>query len=431
MQSWLKKSGIIISLAAAALLILGGCGSGSSNSGSASSGSKKNEKVTLTVSTWNYDTTPEFAALFRAYEKEHPNVTIKNVDIAADQYDNKLTTMLAGGDTTDILTMKNLLSYSGYAYRNQLLDITSDVKKLNTKDYQGTIATLKTTDDKYYAIPYRNDFWVLYYNTELVKKAGVTIPDNMTWDQYEELAKKLTSGSGSDKVYGTYQHTWRSTIQAIAGAQTGHNLLKPNYEFMKPYYDRALAMQKAGYQMNYGTAKSTQTTYTAQFQTGKTAMMIMGTWAMSGNIQAADKGTTNVKWAIAPVPQLKSGDSTTFGSPTAFAINKNSKNAAAARDFVKWATGEKGAAVVAKIGIVPAYRTDAINKIYFATKGMPTDATSKVAFEPKKIGIEMPQAKNSTQIDKILQEEHDLIMIGDKTVSQGIKEMESRVKALQ
>jgi multiple sugar transport system substrate-binding protein len=43
----------------------------------------------------------------------------------------------------------------------------------------------------------------------------------------------------------------------------------------------------------------------------------------------------------------------------------------------------------------------------------------------------MPQAKNSTQIDKILQEEHDLIMIGDKTVSQGIKEMESRVKALQ
>lgn len=62
---------------------------------------------------------------------------------------------------------------------------------------------------------------------------------------------------------------------------------------------------------------------------------------------------------------------------------------------------------------------------------MPTDATSKVAFEPKKIGIEMPQAKNSTQIDKILQEEHDLIMIGDKTVSQGIKGMESRVKALQ
>lgn len=31
----------------------------------------------------------------------------------------------------------------------------------------------------------------------------------MTWDEYEELAKKMTSGEGSSKVYGTHNHTCR------------------------------------------------------------------------------------------------------------------------------------------------------------------------------------------------------------------------------
>jgi multiple sugar transport system substrate-binding protein len=37
--------------------------------------------------------------------------------------------------------------------------------------------------------------------------------------------------------------------------------------------------------------------------------------------------------------------------------------------------------------------------------------------------------KNSSAIDKILNEEHDLIMIGEKSVDKGIKEMDQRVKS--
>ena len=63
-------------------------------------------KTKLTVTTWNYDTTPEFEKLFRAFEAENPDITIEPVDIASDDYDTKVTTMLSSGDTTDILTMK-------------------------------------------------------------------------------------------------------------------------------------------------------------------------------------------------------------------------------------------------------------------------------------------------------------------------------------
>src|SRR4051794_57426 len=105
------------------LLILSSVMVGCSSNDTASS-ETKDGKITLKVTVWNYDTTPEFKALFEAYEKANPNVKVQPVDIEAAQYDQKLTTMLAGNDDSDILTMKNLIGYSNYAYRGQLKDLT-------------------------------------------------------------------------------------------------------------------------------------------------------------------------------------------------------------------------------------------------------------------------------------------------------------------
>src|SRR5687767_7056620 len=88
--------------------------------------------VTLTGSWWSMDRPPEFKALFDAFEASHPNVTIQPVDILADDYPEKVATMLAGGDTTDVLTMKNVTDYARYANRGQLLDLTDFVAELET-----------------------------------------------------------------------------------------------------------------------------------------------------------------------------------------------------------------------------------------------------------------------------------------------------------
>ena len=73
-------------------------------------------------------------------------------------------------------------------------------------------------------------------------EAGIAYPDNLTWDEYEALAKKLSKPE--EQVYGAYQHAWRSTVQAIAAAQNNANLIEPKYNYMETYYDRALRMQK-------------------------------------------------------------------------------------------------------------------------------------------------------------------------------------------
>jgi multiple sugar transport system substrate-binding protein len=44
------------------------------------------------------------------------------------------------------------------------------------------------------------------------------------------------------------------------------------------------------------------------------------------------------------------------------------------------------------------------------------------------VQLEMPVSDKSSDVDQILTEEHELVMTGEKSVDDGIKEMDHRVK---
>ncbi|MFE5837619.1 ABC transporter substrate-binding protein [Arthrobacter sp. NPDC056493] len=412
-----------IALAVTAGLGLTGCAGAA---GPAETGSQDG-KTKLTVSVWNYEGTPEFKALFDGYEASHPNVDIEPVDILADDYPQKVTTMLAGGDTTDVLTMKNVIDYARYANNGQLQEISSVVDAVGKEH----LASLDAFDmnGKYFAAPYRQDFWLLYYNKDLFKAAGIDDPKDLTWEKYSEIAKKLTSTADGKKVYGTYHHIWRSVVQAIAAAQNGGDQISGDYGFFEDQYNTALDLQKSGATLDFGTAKSQKTSYRTMFETGQAAMMPMGTWYIAGILQAKKDGKTNVNWGLAPLPQKDAnGKVSTFGSPTAFAVNKNAAHSDEAKKFIEWAAGAEGAKAISKIGVVPALQNDAVTAEYFKLDGLPTDALSKKAFTPDQTTLEMPVSDKSAATDKILNQEHDLIMVGERSVADGIAEMGKRVK---
>jgi multiple sugar transport system substrate-binding protein len=411
-----------LSAAAALSLALTACG-GSSEPASSGDGN-----VTLSVTVWNMAKTPEFKALFDAFEAANPGIKIKPVDILADDYAEKVTTMLAGGDKTDVITMKNVTDYSRYSSRGQLQELTDLAKSGDTANLAGLDAF--NVGEKYFALPYRQDFWLLYYNKTYFDKAGVKAPETLTWDEYAKLAQQLTKDEGGKKVYGTYHHTWRSVVQAISAAQTGGDQLSGEYSFFTDQYNVALGLQKAGATLDFGTAMAQKSDYKTLFETGATAMLPMGTWYISALLDAKKNGKTDVEWALAPMPQRPGGSGvTTFGSPTAFAVNKKAEHADAAKKFVQFAAGKAGAEAISKVGVVPALQSPEITSAYFALDGMPTDEVSKKAFEPDKVNLEMPVSENTSDIDTILREEHELIMVGDKSVADGIKSMNERVKS--
>lgn len=416
-------------LAAIALAVTAGLGlTGCAGAAGPAEPQSQDGKTRLTVSVWNYEGTPEFKALFDGYEAANPDVDIEPVDILADDYPQKVTTMLAGGDTTDVLTMKNVIDYARYANNGQLQEINGVVDTVGKDDLAGLDAF--DIDGKYYAAPYRQDFWLLYYNKELLKAAGVEEPKDLTWDEYTALAQKLTTEEGGKKVYGTYHHIWRSVVQAIAAAQNNGDQISGEYSFFEDQYNTALELQKSGATLDFGTAKSQKTSYRTMFETGQAAMMPMGSWYIAGVLQAKKDGKTSVDWGLAPLPQKDSnGKVSTFGSPTAFAVNKNAAHSEEARKFIEWAAGEEGAKAISKIGVVPALQNDAVTDTYFQLEGLPTDELSKKAFSPDETALEMPVSDKSAATDKILNQEHDLIMVGERSVADGITEMGKRVKS--
>ena len=66
-------------------------------------------KKKLTISTWDNDTSPQFKTAVDVFKEKHPDVEIEFVDTAANEYNNKLTVMLAGGDPDpDVIFVKDM-----------------------------------------------------------------------------------------------------------------------------------------------------------------------------------------------------------------------------------------------------------------------------------------------------------------------------------
>lgn len=426
-----KKIRLITAIVAASIVSSAFAGCGSSTSKSTGSTDSTNQKdVTLQLAVWDYSKTPEYKTLIDAFQTENPHIKVTATDIPAAGYGDKLTIMLASGDTTDVIALKDMPSYSNYAQKKQLVGLDSYISKdkVDLKTFQGVTDSIKL-DGKLYALPFRSDYWVLFYNKDIFDKAKVAYPTNdMTWDQFRDTAKKLTSGSGNDQVYGAYIHTWKSAVMDWAVADGKGDLTNDKYEFLKEAYNVFLPMQNEDKSiMPLATAKTASASYSGQFETGKAAMVPMGTWLISTLLTDKKAGKYNMNWGMAKIPHFSGAKAgTTFGNITPLGINAASKNKDEAWKFVKFVGTEKGADILAKAGDMPAFRNDAVMKIYDGLEGLPTG--SKDALVTSKVALEFPPNANGAAIDKILQEEHELIMIGKNSVDAGIANMNKRVK---
>ncbi|MGJ0389481.1 extracellular solute-binding protein [Microbacterium sp. CGR1] len=414
------------SIAAVAALALAGC-SGSSDAGESTD---PDAPVTLTLSGWSIDTTPEFQTLADAFTKDHPNVKIELKEYDAAEYNTLVTADLAAGSGPDIITQKEVKYVTTFQEGGQLLDV-SDVALPD--GISG--ADSYEVDGAAYAVPYRQDSWVLFYNKALFAAAGVAEPDgSWTWDDYADAAEALTT----DASKGTYLHRWQSTVQGFANAQTDTSVLDGDFSNLKDYYDNTLALQDAGDQVDFNTSTANQLTYQGEFGTQKAAMMLMGTWYTATLIAQQASGEANdFEWGIAPAPQLDEKttgtDNTpvTFGDPTGFGINANidSAKADAAKEFLEFAASEEGAQALAAIGITPALTNDAVVESYFAVEGAPTDDLSKFAWSTHDVLPENPTSNKTATIQGILADLHTAVMSGSTSIDDAIKTAEDRVKS--
>ena len=440
----LKKAAALTLVTAMTASMAAGCGSSSSTADSKaedttaageSTEEKKEEgasdgKKTLSISVWDNDATPQFTAVAEAFMAANPDVTIEFIDAPSSEYNNKVTVMLAGGDSEpDVIFVKDTENQVSMKEKGQILNLDEYIKKdaIDLGMYQGVAEQLQM-DGSNYTLPFRKDWYMLFYNKDLFDKAGVAYPSaDMTWDEYEELAKQMTSGEGSSKVYGTHNHTWQALVSNWAVQDGKNTLMSEDYSFMKPAYEQAVRMQDEGIMQSYANLKTGSIHYISVFEQQQCAMLPMGSWFIGTLIQDKEAGKFGFNWGVTTIPHLEGVEAgATVGSTTPVAINAKSDDPDLAWEFVKFATGEEGAMALADNGIFPAASTDAINEKLAAIPGFPEDGTD--ALNITSWVLDRPIDAKMAAVRKVLEEEHDLIMIGEEDIDTGIANMNQRAK---
>lgn len=392
-------------------------------------------KTTITWAVWDVQTTPYYQAIKEAYEAYNPDVTVEFLDLGSADYSTMLQTQLSGGDDSiDVVAVKDIPGYNNHVKANLLENLSDRIKAdgVDTSLYGG-ITDQITVNGNLYALPFRSDFWVVFYNKALFDAAGVEYPDNdMTFEEYDALARKMTSGVGSNKVYGAHYHTWRSAVQLFGILDGEHSIVDGEYAFLKPYYELILAQQEDGICMDYSSLKTSSTHYTGVFYNNQVAMVNMGSWFISSLIGAINSGESQAtEWGIVKYPHAEGVEpGSTLATITTLAVSSHSKQKDAAWDFVKFVTGPECAEAIAKTGTFPAIKTDEVVDIIKATPGFPQDANSAEALKVSHGYLEMPLHDRAAEIEVVLNQNHDAIMTGSTDIDSGLANMTSQVQKI-
>ncbi len=292
--------------------------------------------ITLTV--WGlFEDDAAMAPLIQAYKKLKPNVTVNYVKQSPLNYRSRVQTQVTSGQGADIFMIHDSWLQM-FLKVNALSELPTSVLS-NTEYEQIFYPVAKRSfmrENKVYAFPREVDGLALYYNEDILKAAGVTVP--VTWSDFVTAAGKVTvTGSdGSIQTAGAALGTttnvdyWSDIIGLLFLEQPGANLERPDNEksaeVLKFYTSFITDPRKKVWDVNLDSS-------TQAFLSGRLAFY----FAPSTKIAEIKKINPNLNFKIAPVPQLTS-KRVSYANFWGYAVSPTSKNQKAAWEFVKFLT---------------------------------------------------------------------------------------------
>ena len=190
----LTAAAVIVTLLAASA-----CGGDSGGASSSADGGK----VTLRFTWWGSDTRTKLTQqVIDAYQKDHPNVTIKGEFGEWAGYWDKLATTVAANDAPDIIQMDEKYLRE-YADRGALLDLKK-AQGLDTGKFEPDTLSAGEFDGGLYGLNAGINSFAVVANPAVFKAAGVAIPDDSTWtwDDYSRIAAEISTKMNG-KAWGT------------------------------------------------------------------------------------------------------------------------------------------------------------------------------------------------------------------------------------
>jgi cellobiose transport system substrate-binding protein len=291
----LRRAAFVAAAASTTAIVLAGCAGG----GGGSSSGDSNEKITLTVATFNdFGYTQD---LLDGFTKEHPNITVvqnkaaTSNDARANYFQKLGKKGLADVEAIEVDWLPEVMKYS-----DLLAPVSKDLES-RWLDWK----TAAATDAKGNLIGYGTDIGpeAICYRSDLFQAAGLpTSREDVAkllegdWSKYFEVGDQYVKATGKawfDSAGGTYQGMINQVEAAYENPDSGKITATDNAE-VKDIYDQVTAASKT----QSAHLQQWSDDWNAGMQNGAYATMLCPAW-MQGVISGNAKDVKT--WDIANV----------------------------------------------------------------------------------------------------------------------------------
>lgn len=307
----------------------------------------------LTIATVNNGDMIRMQKLTGDFISKNPGIELEWVTLEENVLRQRVTTDVATkGGQYDVMTI-GTYEVPIWGKKGWLVSLNDLPKSYDVDDLLPAIRGGLTVDGKLYAAPFYGESSMVMYRTDLMKKAGMTMPDAPTWDFIAKAARAMTDKAG--EIYGVCLRGKAGWGENMAFLTATSNAFGAKWFDMdwKPQFDSQAwkktltsyidLMKVAG---PPGASSNGFNENLALFQSGKCGMWIDATVAASfvtnpKGSKVADK----VGFALAPDTGL--GKRGNWLWAWSLAIPAGSKKTESAKKFIAWATSKEYLALVA------------------------------------------------------------------------------------
>ncbi|GGS20281.1 extracellular solute-binding protein [Streptomyces parvus] len=346
-------------LVAALALAATACGSDDESGGSKSSG-----ELSGTVTWWDTSSVGSedkvFKKLAEGFEKKHPKVDVKYVNVPFGEAQNKFKNAAQAGDGAPDVIRSEVAWTPDFANLGYLAPLDGTAALKDQDDFLKQAVASTKYEDKTYAVPQVIDSMGIFYNKKMFKEAGVEVPANL--DDLKTVAKKIKDKTGKTGLYlrGDDPYYFLSFLYGEGGDMVDAGSKSVTID--KPEGVKAFKAVKE--LVDDGTAKTDASdgweNMMQAFKNGDVAMMINGPWAVADTLTGSEF-TDKDNLGVAPVPAGSAAQGAPQGGHN-LAVYAGSKNLDASYAFVEYMTSVDSQATAAgELNLLPT-RTSAYAK---------------------------------------------------------------------
>ncbi len=298
--------------------------------------------------------------------EENPDINVEI--ITPPEYGDVLQTMVAGGTPPDICYL-GFPEFVQYQKEGQLTNLQkyADASTIFSAsdfnpDHLASFSDRESGD--LYSIPKDWSTYVVYYNEDMFKNAGIPTPLELykkgewTMDKFLEVAKALTTKDVNGLLFNYGR--WKTFIPYFAPDWI-ENTSKLNIN--TPEFIEAINFindLNVKYGVNPTPDQLRDISPADRFSQGKGAMYIIGRWMTMRYLKA----NLPFGWNVVPMPK-KNGKAYTWVDMVGYAIPRDAKNPDAAWRVIEYLTGVEAQASVAKSGHAIPIRLSVANSDAF------------------------------------------------------------------